>query len=66
MDLMYLPQGRCQLTLVDDCSRFLAATVLSQRTTAAVCCALPALLNTIPMEMFTFAADELVRRLGGD
>ena len=24
MDLMYLPQGRYQLTLVDDCSRFLA------------------------------------------
>ncbi len=28
MDLKYLPQGRYQLTLVDDCSRSLAATVL--------------------------------------
>ena len=27
MDLMYLPEGRYQLTLVDDCSRFLAATI---------------------------------------
>jgi transposase InsO family protein len=37
MDLMYLPEGRCQLPLVDDCSRPLAATVLTQRTTTAVC-----------------------------
>ena len=48
MDLKYLPQGRFQLTLVDDCSRFLAATVLERRTTAAVCRALPRLLKTIP------------------
>jgi hypothetical protein len=29
MDLMYLPEGRYQLTLIDDCSRLLAATVLT-------------------------------------
>lgn len=51
MDLKYLPQGRFQLTLVDDCSRFLAATVLEKRTTAAVCRALPGLLDTIPFSL---------------
>ena len=48
MDLMYLPEGRFQLTLVDDCSRLLAATVLTQRTTAAVCSVLPHLLRAFP------------------
>jgi len=51
MDLMYLPEGRYQLTLVDDCSRLLAATVLTQRTTAAVCSVVPRLLRAFP---FTF------------
>jgi transposase InsO family protein len=74
MDLMYLPQGRYQLTLVDDCSRFLAATVLSQRTTAAVCRALPGLLKTIPFSLCCIQTDNgsefgrdltrLLRRLG--
>ncbi|TMB69003.1 MAG: transposase family protein [Chloroflexi bacterium] len=44
MDLKYLPQRRFQLTLIDDCSRYLGATVLATRTTAAVCRALPRLL----------------------
>jgi len=57
MDLMYLPQGRYQFTLVDDCSRFLAATVLSQRTTAAVCRALPGLLKTIPFSLRCIQTD---------
>jgi transposase InsO family protein len=57
MDLMYLPQGRYQLTLVDDCSRFLAATVLEKRTTAAVCKALPELLGTIPFSLCCLQTD---------
>lgn len=48
MDLLYLPGARYQLTLVDDCSRLLAAAVLAKRTCAAVCAALPRLLASIP------------------
>lgn len=51
MDLKYLPQGRYQLTLIDDCSRLLAATVLEARTTAAVCGALPGLLGSFPFPL---------------
>lgn len=51
MDLKYLPQGRFQLTLVDDCSRMVAATVLERRTGAAVCAALPALLEALPFPL---------------
>ena len=51
MDLKYLPQGRFQLTLVDDCSRYLAATVLEKRTTTAVCQALPRLLGAFPFSL---------------
>ena len=74
MDLKYLPQGRYQLTLVDDCSRYLAATVLEQRTTAAVCRALPGLLATVPFSLRCVQTDNgsefgrdltaLLRRLG--
>jgi transposase InsO family protein len=74
MDLKYLPQGRYQLTLIDDCSRYLAATVLEARTTAAVCRALPELLHTIPFSLrcvqtdngseFGRALSQLLRRLG--
>lgn len=74
MDLMYLPQGRYQLTLVDDCSRLLAATVLSQRTTAAVCRAVPLLLHSLPFPLRCIQTDNgpefgrnlslLLRRLG--
>ena len=74
MDLKYLPQGRYQLTLVDDCSRFLAATVLEGRTTAAVCRALPRLLTQLPFPIGCIQTDNgsefggdlsrLLRRLG--
>jgi len=74
MDLMYLPEGRYQLTLVDDCSRLLAATVLTQRTTAAVCLALPRLLRSFPFPFSCIQTDNgsefgraltfLLRRLG--
>ncbi len=57
VDLKYLPQGRYQLTLVDDCSRFLAATVLERRTTAAVCRALPRLLPTLPFSLRCIQTD---------
>jgi transposase InsO family protein len=74
MDLMYLPEGRYQFTLVDDCSRVLAATVLTQRTTAAVCRALPPLLHCFPFSFRCIQTDNgsefgraltlLLRRLG--
>jgi len=74
MDLKYLPQDRYQLTLVDDCSRLLAATVLEARTTAAVCRALPGLLQTFPFPLRCIQTDNgsefglelttLLRRLG--
>jgi transposase InsO family protein len=57
MDLMYLPDGRYQLTLVDDCSRFLAATVLKQRTTAAVTELLPCLLKNLPFPVHCIQTD---------
>ena len=57
MDLKYLPQERYQLTLVDDCSRFLAATVLERRTTAAVCRALPHLLKGLPFPLRCIQTD---------
>lgn len=74
MDLKYLPQGRYQFTLVDDCSRFLAATVLERRTTAAICRALPRLLESFPFSLRCIQTDNgsefgheltaLLRRLG--
>jgi len=57
MDLKYLPQGRFQLTLVDDCSRTLAAAVLKRRTNAAVCAALPALLAGLPFAVQCIQTD---------
>jgi transposase InsO family protein len=74
MDLKYLPQERYQLTLIDDCSRYLGATVLERRTTAAVCRALPALLKTFPFPLRCIQTDNgsefgldltaLLKRLG--
>ena len=74
MDLKYLPQDRYQLTLVDDCSRYLGATVLEKRTTAAVCRALPGLLKTFPFPLRCIQTDNgsefgldltaLLKRLG--
>jgi len=56
-DLMYLPDNCYQLTLVDDCSRFLAATILEQRTTAAVCGVLPRLLKNMPFPVHCIQTD---------
>lgn len=57
MDLKYLPEERYQLTLVDDCTRYLAATVLEKRTTTAVCQALPRLLKTMPFSLRCIQTD---------
>jgi transposase InsO family protein len=57
MDIKYLPEGRYQLTLIDDCSRLTAATVLSDRTQAAVIGAMPQLLATFPFELRCIQTD---------
>ncbi|HXF95264.1 MAG TPA: DDE-type integrase/transposase/recombinase, partial [Gemmatimonadales bacterium] len=57
LDLKYLPGGRYQLTLIDDCSRLLAAAVLPARTQAAVCAALPRLLAAFPFPVRTVQTD---------
>src|SRR3972149_4084045 len=57
MDIKYLPQKRYQLTLIDDCSRVLAATVLEARTTAAVCRALPGALQPFPFPLHCIQTD---------
>ena len=57
MDLKYLADGRFQLTLVDDCSRVLAAAVLARRTAAAVCAAVPALLEALPFPVACIQTD---------
>jgi transposase InsO family protein len=74
MDLKYLPEQRFQLTLVDDCSRFLGATVLEKRTMAAVCRALPGVLRSFPFPLHCIQTDNgsefgrelsnLLKRLG--
>ena len=48
LDLKYLPENRFQCTLIDDCSRTLAATVLTGRTMADVVAARPILLERMP------------------
>jgi len=57
MDIKYLPEGRYQLTLIDDCSRLTAATVLSGRTQADVIEALPRLLRSFPFELRCIQTD---------
>ena len=57
LDLKYLPKNRFQLTLVDDCSRYLAAAVLTRRTCAAVCTVLPALLARFPFPLRCIQTD---------
>lgn len=57
MDLKYLPQDRFQLTLIDDCSRVVAATVLERRTSAAICEAVPALLASLPFALRCIQTD---------
>ena len=74
MDLKYLPHGLFQLTLIDDCSRYLGARILKRRTTAAVCAALPGLLQELLFPLrciqtdngseFGLALTQLLKRLG--
>lgn len=56
-DLKYLPDGRFELTLIDDCSRVVAAAVLTRRTTAAVCARLPHLLDVLPFPIRCLQTD---------
>ena len=51
IDIQYLPGGHYQLTLIDDCSRLTAATVMSGRPQKDVIAALPRLLATFPFEL---------------
>ncbi len=71
LDLKYLPESRYQLTLVDDCSRLLAAGVLEKRTTAAVRQVIPQLLGSFPFPVRCIQTDngsefgrDLTRLLG--
>jgi transposase InsO family protein len=57
MDLKYLPDDRYQLTLIDDCSRLLAATVLTGRTMQDVAQALPRLLAQFPFAIRCIQSD---------
>lgn len=57
MDIKYLPEGRYQLTLIDDCSRLTAATVMTGRTQADVIQALPRLLAAFPFELRCIQTD---------
>lgn len=57
MDLKYLPEDRYQLTLIDDCTRMLAATVLTGRTMDDVRQALPRLLAQFPFPMQCIQSD---------
>lgn len=57
LDLKYLPEDRYQLTLIDDCSRMLAATVLTGRTMQDVCGALPTLLAQFPFAIHCIQSD---------
>lgn len=57
MDIKYLPEGHFQLTLIDDCSRLTAATVLADRTQATVISAMPRLLAAFPFELRCIQTD---------
>lgn len=57
MDIKYLPEGRYQLTLIDDCSRLTAATVMSGRSQKDVIEALPRLLAVFPFELRCIQTD---------
>jgi transposase InsO family protein len=57
MDIKYLPEGRYQLTLIDDCTRLTAATVLGDRTQASVLRAMPRLLAALPFELQCIQTD---------
>jgi len=51
------PQGRYQLTLVDDCSRYVDAGLLQGRTAAAVCKALQEILARFPFPLRCIQTD---------
>ena len=57
MDIKYLPEGHYQLTLIDDCSRLTAATLLVDRTQTTVIAALPRLLAAFPFELRCIQTD---------
>jgi transposase InsO family protein len=57
MDIKYLPEGRYQLTLIDDCSRLTAATVLTGRSQRDVIEALPRLLAAFPFALRCIQTD---------
>jgi transposase InsO family protein len=57
MDIKYLPEARFQLTLIDDCSRLTAATVMTGRTQRDVLAALPRLLAAFPFELRCIQTD---------
>jgi len=57
MDIKYLPEGRYQLTLIDDCSRMTAAHVMTGRTQIDVIEALPRLLTRFPFELSCIQTD---------
>jgi transposase InsO family protein len=57
MDIKYLPEGLYQLTLIDDCSRLTAATVLAGRTQADVIQALPRLFAAFPFPLQCIQTD---------
>jgi transposase InsO family protein len=57
MDIKYLPEGRFQLTLIDDCSRLTAATVLADRAQATVIAAMPRLLASFPFRLHCIQTD---------
>lgn len=57
MDIKYLPEGLYQLTLIDDCSRLTAATVMPGRTQRDVVTALPKLLAAFPFEFRCIQTD---------
>lgn len=57
MDIKYLPQGFYQLTLIDDCSRLTAATVIPGRAQADVIAALPRLFAALPFRLQCLQTD---------
>ena len=57
MDIKYLPEGHFQLTLIDDCTRLTAATVMTGRTQRDVLAALPRLLAAFPFELSCIQTD---------
>jgi transposase InsO family protein len=57
MDIKYLPEARFQLTLIDDCSRLTAATVITGRRQRDVVEALPQMLASLPFVLRCIQTD---------